>query len=256
MKNNIGKYITAYNLRILSFIAMLINHFGTFLFQYGSTMFKLQSFITRFAFIIFSFFLAEGMVYTHNRLKYLGRILLTAIISEFFYDLHFMGSMPNWQGQNVCFTLFIGGLIIYLNDLCKERVNSRILRTFLQVSITTALIYISSITLVDYGIMGIAIILEFYYLRNRKLLMVICVALTVPLLWGLQVCLYNVYANNPDISLSLFIRNAKTELPGIIILPFLYCYSGETGKKMPKWLIYGFYPIHLCVAWLIFKVIS
>ena len=254
MNNSISKYITAYNLRILAFIAMIINHFGTFLFPYGSTMFKLQSIVTRFAFVIFCFFLAEGMVHTHNRIKYLVRILLTAIISEVFYDLHFMGSIPNWNGQNVCFTLFIGGLIIYLNDLCKEKIENNTICTLMQILITALLAYISSISIVDYGIMGIAVILEFYYLRNNKLLMLICVAFTFPILWGIQVCIYNVYRNN-HVTLSLFINNVKNELPGIVILPFLYFYEGKQGKKMPKWLIYGFYPIHLCIAWLILGVI-
>lgn len=255
MKNSIGKYITAYNLRVLAFVAMIINHFGTFLCSYGSPMFKLQSIITRFAFVIFCFFLAEGMVHTHNRIKYLGRILLTAIVSEVFYDLHFLGSIPNWNGQNVCFTLFLGGLIIYINDLCKEKIENNILCVIVQILVTTILGYISSISFVDYGIMGIAVILEFYYLRNHKLIMVISVAFTFPILWGLQTCLYNVHRNIPNISLSLFLNNAKTELPGIVILPFLYCYEGKQGKKMPKWLVYGFYPIHLCIAWLLLRVI-
>lgn len=254
MKNIAQRYITAYNLRIAAFIMMIINHAGKYLFSYGSAAYKFQVFITRGAFVIFCFFVAEGMVHTRNRIKYLGRILLTALISEAIYDLYFYGDVPYWGAQNVCFTLFIGGLVIYLNDLCKEKISNRTIRVLSQLLITAIFTHISSFSFVSYGFVGVVLILEFYYLREHKLAMIMCVALSLSPLWGLQVCRHYVYRDNPNISFALFLANAKIELPGILVLPFLYCYSGNQGKKMPRFLVYGFYPIHLCVLYILMKV--
>lgn len=255
MKDAIEKHVTAYNLRILAFIMMIINHAGTHIFSYGSFAYITQVFITRGAFIIFCYFAADGMVHTRNRIKYLGRILLTALISEAIYDLFFYGSVPYWRGQNVCFTLFIGGLAIYLNDLCKEKISNNTLCVLLQLLITALSIHISSACFLDYGFVGPILIFEFYYLREHKLLMMICAALSFPALWGLQVCRFYVYRNNPNISFALFLANLKVELPGVLVLPLLYCYSGKQGKKMSRWLTYGFYPMHLCILYLILKVV-
>ncbi|MEG1942513.1 MAG: TraX family protein, partial [Angelakisella sp.] len=102
--------MTSFTLKIIAIAAMLIDHIG-YMFFPDMIIFRL---IGRIAFPIFAFFVAEGIRFTHDRKKYLTRLLLLAVISEIPFDLMRNGSAFSPSSQNVCFTLAVGVVCVWL----------------------------------------------------------------------------------------------------------------------------------------------
>ena len=82
--------ISAAVLKNAAIVLMFINHFSVGWYRYvigrADWYYNFQWYLTRPAFILFAFMIAEGMVYTRSREKYMLRLLSMGIVSEFFYD--------------------------------------------------------------------------------------------------------------------------------------------------------------------------
>lgn len=90
------KNLTSYHLKIIAMITMVIDHsckiFSLLLIQFLGflenqnvvycTYYFIEG-IGRISFILFAFMIAEGCRHTHDIQKYVGRLLLFALISEF-----------------------------------------------------------------------------------------------------------------------------------------------------------------------------
>ena len=75
----------------------------------------------RLAFPIFAFLLVEGIEHTKSIPKYIFRIGVLAVISEFLYDFLFRNVILEFTDQNVLFELFLGLLILWLYKFLKEK---------------------------------------------------------------------------------------------------------------------------------------
>ena len=79
------------------------------------------------AFPLFCLLVSEGYRYTHNREKYIFRMLLFAIISELPFDIGFFSALSTaaktfpfyWNHQNVFFTYFLSLVCLYSLDKLK-----------------------------------------------------------------------------------------------------------------------------------------
>ncbi len=77
--------------------------------------------VGRTAFPIFAFLLVEGFFHTHNRKKYLGRLIFGALISEIPFNMAFYTVLFHNRHQNVFWTLSVGFFVIWgMEELYKR----------------------------------------------------------------------------------------------------------------------------------------
>ena len=245
--------VSASLLKTTAAVLMFINHFSVGLFWNGildisSWYYEFQWYLTRASFVLYAFLIAEGMVHTGNRNKYILRLLAMAIASEFFYDELLLGGFPYWGGQNVFFTLFFGALAISIIDRFKAK-------PLIPVATTALILTVSAVLRADYGIMGVSIILLFYYLRGNKSVMLVSVAAAVFVLWFVQRGILCAMAGRP-FAIADYMHGGLQEMHGILAYPLITLYNGKRGKQLPKLFYYLFYPGHLLAILMFVRLIS
>ena len=226
--------MNAFVLKIIACITMLIDHSFMLFVPYGTTAYWIGREIGRIAFPVYCFLLVEGFFHTADRKKYLIRLFVFALLSEFPFDLALYGIPSSaemaMQSQNVMFTLFVGlALLCIYDDLMKQYAVAQpaIFNTLAVIAIVAA----SAITVwlkSDYSYLGIIFILIFYLFRGRKLWMAL----------GLFAVIL-MFAN-------------RFELGALMALLPIFLYNGEQGgSKGLRYAFYAFYPVHLLVLGLI-----
>lgn len=165
--------------------------------------------IGRISFPIFCFLLVEGFLHTGNLQKYFRRLAVFALLSEIPFDLAFSEYWYDPYAQNIFFTLLLGLLAM----TCLRRFGDRSLPGIL---LALGCVLLGEVLRVDYGGFGVALILIFYLLRERKVLRTAAGALS--LCW---------------------------ENPAPLAMVPLWFYNGERGRSLPKYFFYAFYPVHL-----------
>ena len=256
------QFLTGNSLKVIAVLTMVIDHLCKIVLQwllsnYWGAMvdngqmsceqfqqidnfirFDLQS-IGTIAFPLFCFLLAEGFQHTRNRKKYVGLMLVFALISEIPFDIGFFssyslmeGTFPfYWEYQNVFFTLFLGLLtLVFLERLsCKSEIRTeKIKSVILQVICVAALALVAELIRCDYGMQGILFIAVFYVCRNHRIYQVLLFLLAYMGATG----------NQPPLC---------TLLACLLIL----LYNGKRGKLKLKYFFYVFYPAHILVLYLI-----
>ena len=201
--------------------------------MYGTYM--AMRIIGRLAFPIYCFLLAEGFQKTHNVKKYLGRMLLFALISEIPFDLALSGRLWNTEYQNVFFTLFIGLMVIAGLRLVDQRLaGTETWRKLAGVGLYAVIIVAGSVLALvlktDYSFKGILAITVLYLFRSRRKAQVWAGVIVFLLMDGLEM---------------------------IAALSFLliWFYNGERGRQN-KYFFYFFYPVHLLLLWLVCVVMG
>lgn len=244
--------MNSFNLKLLALITMIIDHIGIVFFP----QYYIFRYIGRFSFPIFAFFLAEGARYTKNYISYLKRLLIFALISEIFFDLIFsfhlgIDKMNFFEDTNTMYTLFISALSIYI----FENTKNKILKFALMFLTINFAYFLSS----DYGVWGVLFILIFYFIKDRKKLL-LCSSL-----WVISRYLYYIFLvfkeniSNPENFNYIYnsvVINIFLLIFTLIPLVFIYIYKGNNHKegnkgKYAKWLFYIGYPMHLAIIYLI-----
>ena len=227
-------------LRILAMVSMLIDHFGKMCFPQIPEM----RIIGRMAFPIYAYGIAVGAVHSRNLPRYLSRIVLLALISQPLYALgmgHEVPSMtavplfPNplramvnfylesWYYPSILLPLSLGLLML----MCiRQR------RWILAIGVYVLCHRFSSS--LDYGIQGIQLILILYFTLEHPLLQLLCAGLFL-LNWS--------SGGGYHVFFGIGFRIQIYALPAVVLcaLPM------RRDFRLPRWLTYGFYPVHLAV---------
>ena len=196
--------------------------------MYGTYM--AMRIIGRFAFPIYCFLLAEGFQKTRNVKRYLGRMLLFALISEVPFDLAFSGKLWNMQYQNVFFTLFIGLMVLAGLRLVDQRLaGPETWRKLAGVGLYAVIIVAGSALALalktDYSFKGILAITVLYLFRSHRKAQI----------WA---------------GVIIFLLMDGMEMIAALSFLLIRFYNGARGRQN-KYFFYFFYPAHLLLLWLI-----
>ncbi|MBQ9211808.1 MAG: hypothetical protein IJ153_08935 [Clostridia bacterium] len=235
-------------LKLIALAFMIIDHLGAVVFPRIPEM----RILGRIAFPIYCWCLIVGFHYTRSVPKYLGRILLTGIISQplYAYVMDHMGASENlWQNlflskPNIFLTLFLGLAAVWA--IREKKFFSQIWGPLLAIALAT-------ICSVDYGWRGVLFIMLLYAARGSRA-SIAAVMIAFFLYWGtgysLTASLFGIpldYGKLPGWiyqPLSAFLR---METYGLMSLPFILI-PFRKNIKLPAWLTYGIYPAHLLIV--------
>lgn len=238
MKNELKFEITSFTLHIMAMIFMLCDHLWGTIVQGNDWL----TCIGRLTFPIYAFMIVEGYFHTKNLKKYVGRLLIFAILSEIPFNLAMGGRFFYPIHQNVLWTFLISIGLIHWNEKTKEKkLWKRILVGFASILIGSI---VGIITFVDYYHAGILIVLVFYFFRHKKwwcyLGQFICMwYINCDMLGGLQ------YEMN-ILDQTYFISRQGFAL--LALIP-IWLYNGKQGyhSKTLQFIYYAFYPVHLLI---------
>ena len=241
------KGLTAYQLKIIAIIAMVINHLAHIVVLpqiYSSSMSGMltaMNMIGKLTIPIMCFFVAEGYYHTHDLKKYLLRMFAFAAISQipFYLFEHslpsdFAGFISDFTHFNVIFTLAMGLLALAVWKSEK-------LHIVLKILLVAVIAFLTKNS--DWRIFAVLWILAFGIFRGdfRKQ------AAAFIILAAIRVFVYYIAPGiNPSLSVTLSIKTIISQSCTVVALIPLYFYNGQQGRKT-KYGFYIFYPAHLLV---------
>ena len=191
----------------------------------------------RIALPLYAWCLVVGNVKTRHPLRYFGRLLLLAAISQ---PLYMMALNHTWQHLNILFLLALATAAI--QGIRLHRYGSQFWGP--------ALCYLAlGFCEIDYGWRGLTFILLLYLARESRGGLA-AAFLGYALFWG---------SNSQVVTTFLGFNLSFLRWPGLgdvftaffhlqtlawLALPLILTHT-DSGVKMPKWLGYGLYPLHL-----------
>ncbi|MNW31023.1 TraX protein [compost metagenome] len=197
-------------LKFIALIAMFIDHIGHVFFP-TMDVFKI---IGRVSLPLFAWSIAKGVEYTSDIKKYAIRVLGLAVVSQFPYAVLFKNN-----SLNVCFTLFIGILII---QLLESKINFLV-----KYMLAFSCLLLSDFLNFDYGIYGaITIIICFYFHNKLHWLMIFQTLITL---------------------LSLEVYNFSTLQLYSLLSLLLIIFFKNTDFRIHKFVFYIAFPSHMII---------
>ena len=251
--------VTSFVLKIIAIISMLIDHTTVALYEVipGEmwNLYDIGRWIGRTAFPLFCFMIVEGYYHTRSKWRYLGSLVVLAIVSEIPFDALIAnnGFVLEYSSQNVFFTLALGLFAIIIIDGINEKVENIIFSKLLQFVVFLLILFASLQLSADYGIVGVVLILFIYYFERMQTGLVkiderfaddktkFVLAGMAVLIWLIS---YDLLAGRVSESFGF---------PAVILIML---YNGQRGNyKIPKYVFYFFYPVHLIILCLIRKAL-
>lgn len=213
-------------LKMVAMLSMLCDHIAFVLVPADqfTRCYYIMRIIGRIAFPLFCFMLVEGFIYTHSKKNYIIRLALFAVISEIPFDLACSGMIVDWSGQNVMWTLLIGFIVMYWLEKYENNVWLRLL-------IVTCGCVLAYFMYTDYSFFGVLIIAVLYLYRMDRI--------RGMLFMGILLVVQNM-----------------VEAFAVFSIPFILLYNPEKGgTHLPKYFFYAFYPVHLLLLYIIYRLI-
>lgn len=173
---------------------------------------------------IFTFLLVEGFRNTSDFKKYFFSVLLFAAVSEIPYDLAVNGKLFDFSDQNAMLSMAICLLMLYFLDLVKSRTG--LAGALLKAAIVTASVVWAALFRTEYGLCLVLLTAIFYIFYTRNVLKTV-LGMIVSLLY----------------------------VTGPVAFYGIWCYNGQRKNRIPKYVYYAFYPLHLLVLALAAKIL-
>lgn len=210
--------MSSFSLKLFACFFMLIDHIGFCLYP---NLIILRM-LGRIAFPIFAFQVSIGYQHTKNKINYISRMLIFAIISQvpslFFEKLAGISEF----GTNIGFTFFISLLCLYVIDLFKEKKYFSILLLLIPLIISSVLLK------TDYSFYGVLTVILFYLINHKKYI-------TLFISFSYLTLIYTLINSYP-----------LYQMLAVLSLAFIFLFNGKKGKNA-KYLFYIFYPLHMII---------
>ncbi len=226
-------------IKLIAIACMIVDHVGVVFYP---RVYELRL-IGRIAFPLFAWCLCVGAAYTRNIWKYALRLLIVGTLAQ---PIYFWAMNHKWSDLNIFFELFIG--LLAIAGIRENWKGSRYWGPALALMISLALPLKNS-----YGWQGMLFILLLYACRHRRsAIMVFMTAFC--LYWGqgtlklttlLGWTLPNEISFLPNAS-SLLSDLSRVQFWAILALPLMVIPMGRL-LRLPKWVPYAAYPLHLLV---------
>lgn len=227
--------MSAFVLKIIACVTMFIDHIGYVIFD-GTSYFN---YIGRIAFPIFAFQIGQGYIHTRNIKKYIIRLLIFALVSQFPFML-FYSIISDDFTINVIFTLLFGLLSILAYDKTNK---------ILGILSACSIGIIAQICHFDYGLYGVITILLFYIFRTRKVLLILAFDIVTLIHYLLRI-IYSILEYGKQYTDYFLDFYFPLCLCTILSSIFIYLYNEKKGHDS-KYLLYLFYPLHLLLIYML-----
>ncbi len=255
--------LTGAVLKNIAYVTMFIDHFFAVVFlnymrlhpvdgrwdPQLEPVYRAGRAVGRISFVLFTFLIVEGFFYTRSRVWFLMRLFLFALLSEIPFDLALSGTVWDWSGQNVYWTLFLGVLVLALWDYLSHYGSVwAAAGRYLVLSAGCLAAFLCS---TDYRFMGILLIFAMYQTREKDGGVQFMAVGLVMLFgtWGSNLIRYRGW-----ITADVLFWSSMREMYGLLAFLFIFLYNGEKGRQLPKAFYYGFYPVHLLILFGIAKL--
>lgn len=217
--------VDSFALKLIAIFGMTLDHIGVVFGQWlplwaESALYALGG----LTFPIMAFLLCEGFRHTRSKGKYALRLLVFALITQIPYMWALMSQL------NVLFTLLLGLLAL----MVMEKVKNPLLCGLVAIVFTVGSLFC------DWGLMGVPMVLIYYYVQDPKMKPVLGVLPPVMSMGanGLYALAMGYMEVLPS---TLFVFVGCT-----LTIPLLANYNGQRGRPM-KYLFYAYYPLHIIV---------
>lgn len=221
--------MTNFVLKMIAMVTMFCDHLGYALYSRFSNF----NYIGRLAFPIFAFGISEGYAHTKSKRNYCLRLLMFGLVSQAPF-MWFCSMFRADFSLNIFFTLLIGLIAIIGYEQCKHKAVGLLL--------VACLASTADFLKTDYGYFGVLMIFIFHIFKENKWLMNLSYI-------GLCLIKYLPLALTTGLYLEYGLLFSFTLVP----LIFIHFYNGKKGPNT-KYLLYGFYPVHLILLY-VFHII-
>lgn len=225
--------LTGGTLKLIAMVTMLIDHVAAMLLTrlYVARLVApsfydviyIMRLIGRVAFPIYCFLLVEGFERTGNFKKYLGRMVIFALLSEIPFDLALAGRGIDIHHQNVMWTMALGLVAMYGMKLVEEKGFWKGKHFILQMLIAAVAAVLAELLKTDYSWAGVLCISSMYLLKAGN-------------------------ARRALLGNAFLIMKSTLEVTGLLSVPLIGGYNGKRGLKL-KYFFYAFYPLHLLLLY-------
>lgn len=233
----------------IALISMLIDHIGVLFFP-GQMIFRS---IGRLAFPIFAWSLAQGFRYSSNRGAYFKRLLFFAFISQLPYSFLNPGGAFEAYGFNQLFQFVLSFMVLFFYEKGKDKSYLYFIAAVL-IFLPDFVEYVFPFFTMGYGSYGIMLSLLFYTVSDPygQLMGYIMISLygslSSMILFGLPPAYFMGGFANLD---GLFFQWRS-----ILALPLIYLSEKLPPQRVPKYLFYWFYPVHIGLLVLLYKLLQ
>lgn len=229
--------MTAFKIKLIAIITMVIDHIGIFFFP-DSVFLRM---LGRLSFPLFAFLIANGAHHTRDINSYLKRIFIFALISQVPFYLAYHAIDPSFWRLNILFTFFLGLCAI----LVFQKTSDKRFWLLAVLGCSLAAYFLRA----EYSVQGVLAVIFFYLFYQKFSYLLVAQSLLFIAPGLIQIIYGLIRLATPGGNIIRF----NLEPLGLLSLVFIAFYNHKRGPKM-QYLFYVFYPLQFLVYYLVLLV--